>query len=380
VKNRNIMSNWKVFKTKIELFSHSNADTLEIGKVGSYQVVVQKGIYKNGDEVVFAPEKSILSGNIKNEFEKYLVGPNKDRVKAVRLRGEISSGIIIPSELVPGFDTIVPDIDISSNLGIEHYEPPIPTQLIGKVTTFSMPFVGSHDCEHIGIYANELIDGERVVITEKIHGSQFILAHDYTANETLVSSKGLLKSGFTIEESDENAYWMAAKNDSIIELIRSNMSEMFNTMALGGNLGGVVQVFGEVIPVQDGYSYGQTKATTRLFDIRVNGVSIPYDMVPDAFKKLWVPVVFDGILNLDKKEVVIYSDPEKGIHKTKINFTLPKWIQALSESKERVSGKELHWAEGLVIRPYVDRNAKDGTKLRLKVISKFYKETGEEFN
>ena len=362
------MSNWKVFKTKIELFSHSNADTLEIGKVGSYQVVVQKGIYKNGDEVVFAPEKSILSGNIKNEFEKYLVGPNKDRVKAVRLRGEISSGIIIPSELVPGFDTIVPDIDISSNLGIEHYEPPIPTQLIGKVTTFSMPFVGSHDCEHVGVYINELVDGERVVISEKIHGSQFILAHDYTANETLVSSKGLLKSGFTIEESYENAYWIASKNDGIIDKIRNSFKE------------GIVQVFGEVIPVQDGYSYGQTKATTRLFDIRVNGVSIPYDMVPDAFKKLWVPVVFDGILNLDKKEVVIYSDPENGIHKTKIDFTLPKSIVDLCKGNELVSGKELHIREGVVLRPYIDRNAKDGTKLRLKIINPAYRETGEEIN
>ena len=72
-----------------------------LGRVGSYQVVVQKGLYNDGDEVVFAPEKSVLTGQIKSEFEKYLVGPNKDRVKAVRLRGEISSGIIVPPFLVP---------------------------------------------------------------------------------------------------------------------------------------------------------------------------------------------------------------------------------------------------------------------------------------
>lgn len=34
------MSNWKVSKEKIELFVHPNADALEIGKVGTYQVVV----------------------------------------------------------------------------------------------------------------------------------------------------------------------------------------------------------------------------------------------------------------------------------------------------------------------------------------------------
>ena len=362
------MSNWKISKEIISIFTHPSADNLCLGKVGSYQVVVQKGLYNDGDEIIFAPEKSVLTGFIKSEFEKYLVGPDKNRVKSVRLRGEISTGIIIPKHLVQDFENFEVGEDVSEKLGISKYEPPIPTQLDGKVKSFSMPFVGSHDCEHVGVYVNELVDGERVVITEKVHGSQFILAHNVLENETIVSSKGLLKSGLTIEMSDENTYWIAAKNDGIVEKIRQN----FNT--------GIVQVFGEVIPIQSGYSYGQTKPTVRLFDIRVDGESIPYDMVSDVFKPLWVPVIFDGTLTLDKKEIVIYSDPEKGIHKTKLDYLLPKWIQNISETKERVSGSEIHWAEGLVIRPYIDRNAKDGTKLRLKVISKFYKETGEEIS
>ena len=362
------MSNWKVSKEKIEIFTHGNAEALVIGKVGSYQVVVQKGLYNDGDEVIFAPEKSVLTGDIKTEYEKYLAGPNKDRVKSVRLRGEISSGIIIPPSLVSNFKDYEVGVDISDLLGISHYEPPIPTQLAGKVKSYSMPFVGSHDCEHVGVYVNDLIDGERVVITEKIHGSQFILAHNIDANETIVSSKGLLKSGLTIEENEDNAYWKAAKNDKLVEKIIDNFDS------------GVIQIFGEVVPIQPGYSYGKTTATSLLFDIRVNGESIPYDLVPDTFKEMWVPIVFDGIINLEKKEIVIFSDAKRGIHKTKIDFVLPKSIQKMAEVKERVSGKELHWAEGLVIRPYIDRNANDGTKLRLKILSKYYTETGEEIN
>jgi len=362
------MSNWKISKEKIEVFTHPNAELLVLGKVGSYQVVVQKGLYNDGDEVIFAPEKSVLTGEIKSEFEKYLAGPDKDRVKAVRLRGEISSGIIIPKELVKNFETIEVGQDISSELGIHKYEPPIPTQLAGKVKSFSMPFVGSHDCEHVGVYVNDLVDGERVVISEKLHGSQFILAHDIVSNETIVSSKGLLKNGLTIEVSDENTYWIAAKNDELVNKICKNFTD------------GVVQVFGEVIPVQGGYSYGQTKPTARIFDIRLNGESIPYDMVPEDFKSLWVPIVFDGQLTLDKKEVVIYSDPERGIHKTKNDYLLPKSIVDLCKGNELVSGKEVHIREGVVLRPYVDRNAKDGTKLRLKIINPAYKENGEEIN
>jgi RNA ligase (TIGR02306 family) len=363
------MSNWKVFKTKIEVFVHPNADTLMLGKVGSYQVVIQKGLYQTGDVVIFAPEKSVLTGDIKSAFEQYLAGPEHDRVKSIRLRGEISCGIILPKHLVPDFESYEFDEDISELLGLSKYEPPIPTQLAGKVSVFEMPFVGSHDCEHVNVYVNDLIQGERVVISEKVHGTQFILAHNLEDSKTIVSSKGMLKKGFSIDETEEgNAYWMAAKNDDIVGIIERNFKE------------GVVQVFGEVVPVQGGYSYGQVKPTARLFDVRVDGVSIEYDKVPKEFSDIWVPIIYDGVITLDEKEVVLYEDVEKGIRKTKIDFILPNFIKVITEEKERVSGRKLHWAEGVVIRPYIDRSAKDGTPLRLKVISKNYKESGEELS
>lgn len=362
------MSNWKVSKEKIELFVHQNADTLELGKVGTYQVVVQKGLYKTGDEVIFTPEKSILSGDIKLEFEKYLVGQNKDRVKSVRLRNEISCGIIIPKHLIPDFESYTIGEDVSDKLGITKYEPPIPIELAGKVKSFDMPHIGNHDCEHANVYVNELVKNERVVITEKVHGSQFILAHEIENCETIVSSKGMLKSGLAIEETDTNTYWVAAKNDDVVGRITRNFDS------------GVIQVFGEVIPVQGGYNYGQNKPTVRIFDVRIDGESMPYDKVPSEFRELWVPVVYDGTLDLDEKEVVIFEDEERGIRKSRIDYILPKDVIEFCKGKELVSGQEVHIREGVVLRPYIDRDARDGTKLRLKIINPAYKETGEEIN
>lgn len=361
------MSNWKVSKEKIELFTHSNADTLELGKVGTYQVVVQKGLYKSGDEVIFCPEKSVLSGDLKSQYEKYLAGPNNDRVKSVRLRGEISSGIIIPKDFVPNFDSYELGEHID-DLNITKYEPPIPMELMGKVRAFDMPHVGSHDCEHANIYINNLVQGERVVITEKVHGTQFILAYNFENDSTIISSKGMLKSGLSIDESDTNYYWVAAKNDNIIELIKSAYME------------GIVQIFGEVIPVQKGYSYGQDKPTLRIFDVRLNSVSIPYDKVSDNLRELWVPIIYDGVINLIEKEIVLYENKELDILKTRIDFIFPSEIIEMCKGNELVSGKELHIREGFVLRPYVDRDSRDGTKLRLKVLNPAYKETGEEIN
>jgi hypothetical protein len=52
----------------------------------------------------------------------------------------------------------------------------------------------------------------------------------------------------------------------------------------------------------------------------------------------------------------------------------------LCKGNELVSGKQIHIREGVVLRPYIDRNAVDGTKLRLKIINPAYRETGEEIN
>jgi hypothetical protein len=201
-----------------------------------------------------------------------------------------------------------------------------------------------------------------------VHNSQFILGHDIEKSETIVSSKGMLKKGLMLEESDDNTYWIAAKNDGLINHIRNNYTS------------GIIQIFGEVVPVQGGYSYGQTKPTVRLFDVRVDGLSVPYDVVPDEFRKLWVPVVYDGVISLVKNEIVLYSDPDKGIHKTKPVYSLPDEITNLCKGMELVSGKSVHIREGVVVRPYIDRYAKDGVKLRLKIINPKYKETGEEIN
>ena len=97
-----------------------------------------------------------------------------------------------------------------------------------------------------------------------VHNSQFILAHNLETGETIVSSKGQLKKGLVLEDAEGNSYWEAAKNDGLVNKIKSNWSGM-----------GIIQVFGEVVPIQSGYSYGQTKPTARLFDIRFNGDSIP---------------------------------------------------------------------------------------------------------
>src|SRR3954466_4139744 len=87
-----IMAQWEVTREKLELFPHPNpaVERLELGRAGQYQVVVGKGTFVDGSTIIFVPEKSVLPDQIADEGDrrKYLVGPQKNRVKAIQLQKE----------------------------------------------------------------------------------------------------------------------------------------------------------------------------------------------------------------------------------------------------------------------------------------------------
>jgi RNA ligase (TIGR02306 family) len=350
------MSTWKVSIEEIKLFDHFGADRLQIGKLGTNQVVVPKGKYKDGDKIIFIPSKSLIPKDIYEgeEFAPYLTGPENNRVKPINLRGEYSDGVILPLEKVQDRikDFGIGD-DISMVLGIQKYIPFIPACLEGKVDIIKEEIYSKHECEHFGIYAKDFVEGERVVITEKVHGSQINYYYNFDTGYEFVSQKGLISKGLCLVEDYEVGYWKAVKNSNLRDLVKSSFDK------------GIIQIFGELIPIQKGYHYGQEKETLVIYDVRVclknegdewaTFKSIPYDMVPDALKTLWVPVLFDGPLNFVE-------------------------VRKLSKGNELISGRSCHIREGVVIAPYIVRRAYDRTRLTLKILNPDYRETGEEVN
>jgi len=351
------MSNWKVIKTKIEVFDHPNADKLQLAKVGTYQVVVQRGLYEGGEEVVFAPEKSMLTGKLEEEYKPYLSGPDKNRVSSIRLRNELSCGIIIPPDLIEAqtgrtIDSLPYEEDLSVILGISKYVPKIPKEMEELATPIDHDTLSSqHEVEQFGVYSSNFIENERVVLSEKLHGTQLTfyaqIKKSGIANDWL-STKNYNSQGLCLIESDDSFYWKALRAANVREII-------VNEFAPADDSEIVVQIFSEAFPYF-GFTYNQTSPTLRIFKVVIDGESIPYDKVPDSIKEFWVPILYDGpyddILNIKK----------------------------LVKGMEQVSGKETNIKEGGVLIPYIERRAKDGTRLVVKILNPKYKETGEEFN
>jgi RNA ligase (TIGR02306 family) len=363
------MAQWQVVRENIELFPHPNADALELGKVGQFQVVVQKGLYSSGDVVYFAPRHSLLPDSLADGFRNYLKGKERNRVGSVRLRGELSMGVILPPELLPesigGVDS---NDDLAAALGITKYEPPVPIELAGKVEAAPCE-ISQHDVEQFGIYASEFDPDEEVYLTEKLHGSQVNMALT-PDGQFVLSSKGILSRSQVIIESDSNSYWRAARNCQIQEML-THLQEMYSRVvnSLTKTLP-LVQAIGEVIPVQGGawtYGHDPSHPVVKLFDLRVDGESLSLEQL----------VHFSGVIGDEDHR------------------PLAQWVPFIASGKfssfdfdhrckgmEQVSGKQLHIREGIVIRPVVPRRAKDGTRLLLKKINPAYakKETDDEIS
>jgi len=149
---------------RIKLEPHPNADLLSIVRIGDFQCVVRTEDWQDGDLGIYIPPDSIVPETKEFEF----LGRHR-RIKARKLRGEWSVGLLIPAP--SGAE--VGD-DYMKKLGIVHYEPEIQGNFTTGGENVSPPpgFYPTYDILNFRkpTFANRFIDGEEVVVTEKIHG------------------------------------------------------------------------------------------------------------------------------------------------------------------------------------------------------------------
>ena len=87
-----------------KITAHPNADAIEIANIGLFQSIVRKGEFYNSTRGIYIPEASIVPSWIIKVCHAWdaekghgrLSGANYDRVKAVKLRGVLSQGLLTP--------------------------------------------------------------------------------------------------------------------------------------------------------------------------------------------------------------------------------------------------------------------------------------------
>ncbi|MGW2423073.1 RNA ligase (ATP) [Streptomyces sp. NPDC001709] len=344
------MSTLRVTAEVLTVHEHPNADALELAQVGLYRAVVAKGAYRTGETAVYIPEQSVLPSGLIEELglTGRLAGGEANRVKAVRLRGELSQGIVCRPKALADVDLALAaaeGTDFAERLGITKWVPPIPPTMNGEVESAPdlLPWV---DIENIQRYPDIFTPGEPVVLTEKLHGSACLLTYVADEGRVYVSSKGFGAKSLALKEDPRNLYWRAVRGHGVAEAA-ARLCERLGATRVG--------IFGEVYGagVQD-LSYGADGRRDTLgyaaFDVsaEVDGAVRWLDPAELLGELPVVPRLYAGPYDIGR-------------------------VLEFASGRETVSGRGLHLREGVVIRPAVERySAVTGGRAIAKAVSPAY--------
>lgn len=296
------MSTFDCKVVPITILPHPNAEKLELAQVADYRCVVGKDLYKTGDLVAYIPEAAVIAEDQlqffgywnKEQGKGLLAGSKGDRVKAVKLRGEVSQGLVFPVNKIamylgqPDREFAVGD-DVAGLLGIVKYEPPIPVGMAGEVYNAGSSLTVDYDIENLKKYPDVLQEGEEVIFTEKLHGTSFQIGllpatpkffhgdHFKVSHPTygegyfFIASKGLGSQGLCFKDNESNKnnlYVRAARQFGLFEKL---LKYRFEVIEANGALKYEIPVIlqGEVYGAVQDLTYGakQGEIFFRAFDI-----------------------------------------------------------------------------------------------------------------
>jgi RNA ligase (TIGR02306 family) len=198
------------------------ADSIECATVGGWKVVIKKDDFKVGDLVVYLEIDSWVPHELapflnKGSKPKEYNGIEGYRLRTVKLRGQVSQGLIlpVPSSLIHNRE----GTDITELLNVQKWEPPISAQLAGVMRGNFPSVVPKTDQERIqNLNVDDIIENGPYTITEKLDGSSC----------TFYLSKGedtsfhVCSRNIDLVPDPKNTLWAIAYRDNIEQKMRDN--------------------------------------------------------------------------------------------------------------------------------------------------------------
>ena len=323
---------------------HSNADSLELCDVLGWQVVAKKGIHKEGDKVVFITIDTIVPRYHWSDFLADAKNPDKPiRIKNIKLRGEFSSGLVIPlsefsSDLFKDYEV---GTDLTEILGITKYIKEIPANLSGETLGDFPTHLASKTDEDNGLNDPNLVEkvlnrDDHITITQKLDGSSITLIVE-NGELAQVCTRNLSK-----KETENNTFWKAARKLTIPQ-----------------NWTGTIQ--GELC------GNGIQRNQLKLEDVKIFVFQISVDKKYMTYEEM-----------KDFCESSLHCDVVPLVCKLELEATIKLWVnplqklQELADKQKYPSGLE---GEGIVVRPSsYPRGYSSRRPLGFKLINRNYKD------
>jgi RNA ligase (TIGR02306 family) len=386
------MSDFHVEVTRvIKVEHHPNADRLSLLQIKGYECISAKLVdgthrYNEGDLVVYIPEAAIVPKWLLKvgEFWNYdtntgmLAGKDCNRVKALKLRGIFSQGILYP---LKSYDIdnneklwvienetkekikVREGEDVADLLGITKWDPPIPIALAGEVCNIAGKTL-RYDFENWQSVPNIFESTDIVVASEKIHGTCFQFGfipnfnHPelFDAGNIFAGSKGLSAQGLVFKDN------IANDGNTYVRILRKILKNGFgdvihNVSESYGNVS--VHIFGEIFGpgIQD-LKYGLTEPELRIFDIAIDKNFLGFDEfleVASILNLTTVPILFKGLFN--EQLLKTHRDGKTTFGEANVREGIV--IKTIIESRHIVHGRKI---AKMVSPDYLLRRNKDATE------------------
>lgn len=230
-----------------------DADSIEVATVQSWNVVIKKGEFKEGDLCVYCEIDSFLP--VREEFEflrksSYKKMEDKEgfRLRTLKLRGQVSQGLLLPLSIIDNGQQYPVGYEVTDLLGITKYEPPIPAGTEGTIKGGFPSFISKTDEERIQNLADEYSSYKNTEFyaTEKLDGTS-ITCYVYEGNF------GVCQRNYELEEAN-NMYW-----ETVARLgIKEKLMQLNKNIALQGELIG---------PSIQGNPYQLKERTIKVFSV-----------------------------------------------------------------------------------------------------------------
>jgi RNA ligase (TIGR02306 family) len=223
------------------------ADKIELIQLDGWQCVSGKGNFKPSDLAVYFEIDSFLpcEDDARFEFLKpkaiHWNGRVGARIKTIKLRGQLSQGLVLPLAEFPeiataiegmDFDTVL-EQDFSDLVGVAKWEPILNAQLAGKVRGNFPHFIRKTDQERLQNILKTVrkYEGDVYEVTVKLDGSSMTA---YVENEE--ERFGVCSRNLDLTETEDNAFWKTARKLELEEALRAILEDHGVHLALQGEL------------------------------------------------------------------------------------------------------------------------------------------------
>jgi RNA ligase (TIGR02306 family) len=291
------------------------ADAIEAVRIDGWVCVAKKGEFKVGDKGIYFEIDSFLpSSDERFSFlEKQFVtfDNNKGaRLRTIRLRGQLSQGLFLPLDKFPEFTGMEEGADVTEQLNIVKWEPPMPAQLAGEVEGSFPNYLSKSEQERIQNIPRELEGnrGKEYEASIKLDGSSMTVHRN--ANYMNKAGEVELKTGvcsrnWDLRESESNTMWRVARKNRMLEALEF----------LNRNLAFQGEIIGEGIQGNPEKIQGHEFYLFDIYDIDKQQYMAPQerqDMVKmlneNGFTIKHVPLLPNIVLNHSVEELLEMAD------------------------------------------------------------------------